>query len=368
MAVYKDNWNGYKGGTWRVTCRFKNWKGETERIDKRGFATKKEAQEFEREFMAKKRMDVNMSFEAYMDIYLSDVKPQLKKTTMATKENIIEHHIKPYFANKALSEITATDILQWQNEMLSERDEQGKGYSPTYLRTVQNQLSAALNHAVRYYGLSKNPCHANKRLGKSKGKEMLFWTKEEYLKFSEKMKCKPVSYYAFQMLYWTGIRCGELLALTRSDFDFDKRMLRINKNFQVVKGVEYVTTPKTEKSIRTIDMPEFLCEEMQDYFDSLYKLDENARIFPITKSYLHHEMNRGAKEAGVKRIRIHDLRHSSCALLIELGYSPIQIADRLGHESVAITERYSHLYPSVQKQMAQKLDEAFRKKEDEKNG
>ncbi len=144
-------------------------------------------------------------------------------------------------------------------------------------------------------------------------------------------------------------------------------MLRINKNYQVVKGVEYITTPKTEKSIRTIDIPDFLCEEMQDYFDSLYKLDDNTRIFPITKSYLHHEMNRGSKEAGVKRIRIHDLRHSSCALLIELGYSPIQIADRLGHESVAITERYSHLYPSVQKQMAQKLNEVFKQRGNEES-
>ena len=197
---------------------------------------------------------------------------------------------------------------------------------------------------------------------------MLFWTKEEYLRFSEKMKNKPVSYYAFQMLYWTGIRCGELLALTKNDFDFERKTLRINKNYQVVKGVEYVTTPKTEKSNRMIDLPDFLCMEMQDYFDSLYKLDDDTRVFPITKSYLHHEMDRGSKQAGVKRIRIHDLRHSSCALLIELGYSPIQIADRLGHESVVITERYSHLYPSIQKQMAQKLDEEFRKKEDGKNG
>lgn len=247
--------------------------------------------------------------------------------------------------------------------LLSLRDDQGKGYSQTYLRTIQNQLSAIFNHAVRYYDLPKNPCTATKKMGKSKSREMLFWTKEEYLKFSEVMKEKPVSYYAFQILYWTGIRCGELLALTRADFDLEKRTLRINKTYQVVKGKEMITSPKTEKSNRTIELPQFLCDEMRDYFDSLYKVDEKSRVFVVTKSYMHHEMDRGAREAGVKRIRIHDLRHSSCALLINLGYSPIQIAERLGHESITITERYSHLYPSVQRQMADRLDEAF--KEDE---
>ena len=182
------------------------------------------------------------------------------------------------------------------------------------------------------------------------------------------MKKKPVSYYAFQILYWTGIRCGELLALTKADFDFERRIMSINKNYQVVKGEELITTPKTEKSIRQIDLPEFLCKEIQDYIDSLYKVDDNSRLFVITKSYLHHEMDRGCKETGVKRIRVHDLRHSSCALLINLGYSPIQIAERLGHESVSVTERYSHLYPSAQRKMADNLDRVFDEEGEESNG
>ena len=126
-----------------------------------------------------------------------------------------------------------------------------------------------------------------------------------------------------------------------------------------------ITSPKTEKSNRTIELPEFLCEEMQDYFDSLYKIGDNSRIFEVTKSYLHHEMDRGSKAANVKRIRIHDLRHSSCALLINLGYSPVEIAERLGHESVTITDRYAHLYPSVQRDMANRLDEAFKEGEED---
>lgn len=359
MAVYKDKWNGYNGDTWRVSCYYNNWKGERKKHEKRGFTTKKEALAYEREFIAKTSKDINMGFSTFIDIYMSDLRPQLKKSTIANKENIIEFHIRPYFENMSLSEINSIHILQWQNELLGLRDENGKGYSQTYLRTIQNQLNAIFNHAVKYYDLPKNPCIANKKMGKSKSKEMLFWTKEEYLKFIEQMKDKPISYYAFQILYWTGIRCGELLALTREDFDLERRLLFVNKTFQVVKGEELITTPKTEKSNRQIDLPEFLCNEIQDYFDSLYKMNPKSRLFNVTKSYLHHEMDRGSKAAGVKRIRVHDLRHSSCALLIELGYSPVQIGQRLGHESVTITERYSHLYPSVQRQMADKLNKAF---------
>ena len=105
-----------------------------------------------------------------------------------------------------------------------------------------------------------------------------------------------------------------------------------------------------------ITMPEFLSEELESYIGMLYGLNENDRIFQISKSYLHHEMDRGSKAAGVKRIRIHDLRHSHISLLIDMGFSAVAIADRVGHESIEITYRYAHLFPSKQKEMAIKLD------------
>ena len=152
---------------------------------------------------------------------------------------------------------------------------------------------------------------------------MLFWTQEEYQKFAFAVMDKPVSYYAFEMLYWCGIRLGELLALTYGDFDFVKQTVRINKSYQCIKGKDVVTTPKTKKSNRTIVMPDFLCDEMQRYFKGLYKPKKNDRVFLITKAYLHSEMRRGCKETGVKRIRIHDLRHSHVSLLIDMGFTPL---------------------------------------------
>ena len=158
------------------------------------------------------------------------------------------------------------------------------------------------------------------------------------------------------MLYWCGIREGELLALTPADFDFKRSMVKIDKSYQRIRKRDVITPPKTMNSNRTIDMPQFLCEEVQDYIKMLYGISETDRLFPVSKSYLHHEMDRGAKEAGVKRIRIHDLRHSHISLLIDQGFSALAIAKRVGHESIDITYRYAHLFPSRQKEMAQKLD------------
>ena len=117
-----------------------------------------------------------------------------------------------------------------------------------------------------------------------------------------------------------------------------------------------ITDPKTPKSVRVIQMPQFLTDEIRDYLKSLYKVQPDQRNLEVTKSYLHHEMARGAKEAGVQRLRIHALRHSHVALLIEMGFSALAIADRVGHESVDITYKYAHLFPSKQQEMAQKLD------------
>ena len=240
--------------------------------------------------------------------------------------------------------------------MLACKDKKGNPYSETYLKTVHNQLSAIFNHAVRYYELKSNPAAKAGNMGKAQTKEIEFWTKEEYLKFSEAIMDKPLSFYAFEMLYWCGIRLGELLALTPADFDFEKGVVTINKSYQRLQCEDVITEPKTAKSNRIIQMPDFLVEEIKDYLKLLYGYKSTDRIFPITKSYLHHEMDRGAKAAGVKRIKLHSLRHSAISLLIDLGFSAVAIADRVGHESIDITYQYAHLFPTKQIEMAQKLN------------
>lgn len=200
-------------------------------------------------------------------------------------------------------------------------------------------------------------------MGKAKNGEMQFWTKTEYLQFIEAMMDKPRSFYAFEMLYWTGIREGELLALTPADFDFERQTVSITKSYQRMKGRDVITDPKTQKSNRVVQMPSFLCNEIQDYIKTLYAVQPDDRIFQVTKSYLFREMERGCKETGVKRIKVHGLRHSHISLLIDMGFSALAIADRVGHESIDITYRYAHLFPTRQAEMANKLD--MERKEDE---
>ena len=182
-----------------------------------------------------------------------DRRNRIKDSTWESKDHIIRTKLLPYFGRLKMSSITPQQIIRWQNELINYRDKNGKPYSPVYLKTIQNQLSAIFNHAVRYYNLKENPCVKAGSMGKKKSREMLFWTKDEYLKFIDAMMDKPLSFYAFEMLYWCGIREGELLALTPADFDFQKRTVTISKSYQRISGRDVITTPKTEKSNRTFD-------------------------------------------------------------------------------------------------------------------
>ena len=297
-----------------------------------------------------------MTFESFVEIYTSDIKDRVKKNTWLTKENIINSKLLPHFKDKKINEIKPADVIAWQNHMMQSKNDKGEKFSPTYLKTIHNQLSAIFNHAVRFYELPSNPAQKAGNMGKEKTKEMLFWTKEEYLKFADSMMDKPISFYAFELLYWCGLRMGELLALTAEDFDFEKSTVRINKSYQRIEKEDIITEPKTPKSNRIISMPDFLCEEIEEYVKSIYGLEPPDRLFQITKSYLHHEMDRGSKEQNIKRIRVHDIRHSHVSLLIDMGFSAVAIADRVGHESIDITYRYAHLFPTKQSEIANKLN------------
>ena len=351
MKAEKDK----KTGKWLIQYRYTDWQGKRRKSTKRGFATKREAEEWLRNFLITQKADFDMKFADFWKMYCADMETRLREHTMRTKKYIVELKILPYFGNKRVNDITAADIRQWQNELIK------MGYSPTYLKTINNQLSAIFNYAVRYYDLKSNPCAKAGSMGKSKAEEMDFWTGEEFRKFIDSVMNKRLSYMAFMTLYWTGMRMGELLALNPKDVDLEKKTISITKSYQRLGKKDVITPPKTPKSKRVITIPEFLAADIKDYMDSLYDLQEDDRLFPITKYYLEHEMQRGIKESGVKRIRVHDLRHSHASMLIELGFSPLEIANRLGHEKVETTlNTYSHLYPNKQTKLAERLDREYK--------
>ena len=257
MAIYKND-----NGTWYVMIRYQDWTGARKQKCKRGFSTRKEAADWELQFKLQKKASVDMTMESFCTMYEEDVRPSLKQSTWLTKENIIQKKILPYLGKRKVSEITAKDVMDWHNQMRKLKTKTGKPLSPTYLKTIHGQLSTIFNHAVKYYDLSTNPARKAGALGEEEGKEMLFWTKEEYKRFAEEMMDKPLSYYAFQLLYWCGIRSG----------DDDKIRLNQRKPSKY-KGLRRFGP---EKNLQRINK---FMKERPIFYKNLIQMKENIRFY-----------------------------------------------------------------------------------------
>ena len=349
MPAYKDE----KTGKWFSKFYYTNWQGIKKQKWKRGFATKKEALGFERDFLEQQSANPDMTFQNLYEIYMEDMAARLKQSTLLTKKTVLQTHILPFFGSKPINEIKASDVRRWQAKLMSSPN----NYSQTYLKKINTELNSIINYAKRFYDLNTNPCGKAGTIGKAKAEEMDYWTYDEYIAFREGVKDKPLSYICFEVLYWTGMREGELLALSPADIDLDNKIISINRTYQRIGGKDVFTSPKTRKSKRKIPIPDFLCQELSDYIQSRYMLDADERQFPVTKSYLSHEMIRGCKITGAKKIRIHDIRHSHASLLINQGCDALMLADRLGHEKISTTlNTYSHLFPHKQQELMHSLE------------
>ena len=349
MPVYKDK----ERDTWFCKFNYKDWRDETKTKLKRGFRTKKEAQEWEREFLQVQQADMDMEFSKFVDVYFTDKAPRLKERTIETKRIMLDTRIIPYFGKLRMNAIKPADIMKWQNDMMDQ------GYKPTYLRMLQNQVTAVFNHAERFYGLKDNPCKKIDKMGKANARELNFWTKEEYDRFIQNFDEKEEMYrLMYQMLFWLGCRVGELLAICYGDINFKEKTVSITKTYYRRHKTDYITAPKTESSNRIVTMPNFLVEELKVYTDKMYELKAEERIFMVTDRAVQKKMKQKADKLNLKHIRVHDLRHSHIAFLIEKGTQPLIISKRVGHDSVTTTMNiYGHLYPDKQRQLADMLNE-----------
>lgn len=360
MPAYKYKLKSGKT-KWYANFYYTDWTGEKQHKCKRGFEREKDAKEYERDFLNNLATNPDITFGNLAKNYLNDLDTRLKPTTMENKRSIFDSKLLPYFKDIKICDIDELTVRQWQNELLNYRDEKtGEAYADTYLKTINNQLSAVLNYAVTYYKLKHNPCKVVGSIGKSEADAMQIWTLDQFEQFVEHEN-KSAGRLAFNILFWSGIREGELLALTIEDFLFDglnEYRLNVDENYAVVKGVEYILTPKTDASTRCITIPKFLYEEAMKYYNSLYEPNPKERLFYFTKSYLNTEIKRVSKLASYESIRVHDLRHSHASLLIELGWNILMVSKRLGHEKVDTTwKTYAHLYPNKEKMLATQLDE-----------
>lgn len=347
MSVYRDE----KQGTWYVSFRYVDWTGKKRQTMKRGFRLKKDALEYEEEFKRKASANMDMELKTFVEIYFEDKKNELKRRSIKIKKDMINKHIITYFGDKKMNAITPADIIQWQN-MIQEQE-----LSQTYQRMLQNQITALFNHAQKIYNLGNNPCKKVKKMGKADADEMQFWTLEEYEQYLSVIEVGSEDYIMVELLFWTGMREGELLALTPRDIDFKNNKIHISKTYYREDREDIITTPKTDCSTRTIEIPEFLKKEIAEYVEKHFQMPEDERLFPIVARTIQKRVACYIEASGVKKIRVHDFRHSHASYLINQGVQPLIIKERLGHKDIKITmNTYGHLYPSQQKEVAKMLD------------
>lgn len=353
MPSYYDE----KTKSWYCIFYFTDWTGTRKQKKKRGFERKKDAQEWERTFLLKQAAEPTMPFPTLCSLYLDDKKEHNKQITYETKKNRIEKWLLPYFENRTVDSITAADIRKWQADLKNSLNANGQPLSLGYMQNLVTELSSVFNFAVKFYGLSVNPCRvAGNTVGK-KQKSLNFWTKEEFDRFISTFDRDDPYYTAFLVLYYCGLRIGEFESLTAADIDTETNTITVNKTYHLLRGEGITTAPKTDKSNRTITMPTFLSDCIRRYKAMIYALTPSTRLFPASHSSYARQMESHIKKAGVKRIRIHDIRHSHASLLIEMGFSALLVSERLGHENVSTTLNiYSHLFPSRQTEVAERLD------------
>jgi integrase len=357
MSVYKNE----KTGKWYCIFRVTDWTGKRKQIKKAGFARRADALEYERNYTAKESGSLEMTFGALVELYMADAKARLRPTTYGSKEFIFDKKILPYFRDQDVLDITPAKIRQWQNELI------GKGYAATYLKTINNQMTAVFNFAVKYHGLKQNPAMVAGSMGKRSADEMNFWTLDEWDQFIAGMEGDLTASTAFNILFWTGMREGELLALSLNDVDFPRGGIHIRRSYARMGRDDLIQEPKTPKSRRFIPCPDFLMDMIREYAGRLYEYDPDDRLFPFTKDWVNDQLKRCCKRTGVKQIRVHDIRHSHVSMLVEQGADPLLIADRLGHERVSTTlGTYSHLYPDKGKTLADTLGDLKAKRDQER--
>lgn len=345
MPAYYDE----KTKSWYCKFYYTDYTGTKKQKKKRGFKLQREAKEYERSFLEHLQGTPDMTLQALYDIYIEDISHRLRKNTVDGKKNVFKNRILPYFKDKPINEIQATDIRAWQNEQIA------AGYSNAYLDRIMNMIVTIFNYAVTFYNLPVNPCTKAGHMGK-RTRSLNFWTLDEYNAIMEHVT-DPAAHIAIELLFYSGMRFGELLALTPADLDYKNQTISIMKSLQRKNRQNYITAPKTDNGVRVISMPAAVMEHLEDYTRKIYGLQQDNLIFTFTRSLIRNNMKRACTASGVSCIRIHDLRHSHVSLLIDLKFTPLLIAERIGDTVQMVNNTYGHLYPSRRQEVADRLNQ-----------
>ena len=327
--------------------------GKNVKKKKSGFQTKRDADEWERNYLQMRANLPSVSFRSVADAYLEDAAHLLKPHTLYARRLMLARYLLPAFGDQVVGDITPAAIRSFLLSL------DGK-MSRSYLATTRALLSTIFSFCTRYYGLPNNPVRSVGKLpAKTKSPDALhFWTPEQFARFILS-GLYPEHIAIFSVLFWTGMRLGECQALTRKDVDLDNATISISKTVSYVPPRRFVIQPpKTQAAVRTITIPHRLVAILEDWFRIKIMKSDSDLIFKIRYQANLNELFRlHAKRAGLPIIRIHDLRHSHASMLVDMGFPPIVIRDRLGHKDIQTTLNiYSHLYPHQGQDIADALD------------
>ena len=328
-------------------------------LSRSNIKTKQEARDYELSVtdFKKKGNNDNVSHKKYFDdlleAFTEDKRLRVRLSTFVSYDVLMTRFIKPAFSGKKLDEITPADVRTWQNAMMK------LDYSPQYLRKVDSLLSSVFKYGVRFFGMKVNPSKLAGSIGNYSSKKVDFWTLEEFTEFIKYVKDQRL-HLIYDILYWTGMRIGEVLALTPQDIDLAEQTIQVDKTFKRYHKKDIISPPKTKKSNRKVFINKGLTEEIRDYLTLNRQIGTDERMFTLSFDSVRDRLERTARKAGVKRIKIHDLRHSHASLLISMNITPLMVSERLGHEKVETTLNiYSHLYPDMQRKLTDALDSKF---------
>lgn len=338
MPAYKDK------DKWRVTFYYDSC-GQRKKKNKRGFDTKKNALEWEREFLSKTSGSEEMLFKSLCELYLEDCKIRQAQNTWINKIYKIKKWILPYFGKISVSEIDTMKVRTWQNRMVSMTSEGN-------VNAINILLKSIFEYGVKYKNFQSNPVKEsiiNKNIIR---KEKQLLTEEDLEKILTEER-NIVFQVAMKVLFWTGIRLGEMLALTFDDFDFEKRTMKINKSLNAYLKDKPISKTKTAKGNRTIHINDIVIESIQ----LLYEKELTNRPFSsITGTYVYTHIKRTAKRAGIEGVGVHTFRHSHASYLFSKGVNVLLISKRLGHSNISTTlDTYTHALKDMEDKMIEVL-------------
>ena len=359
MPVYKSKEEKTKDNKiWYYMVSYTDLLGSKKRYKSKKYATKDEATKEEAKFRLSigKGTKQNFTFGSiYNEFYL--YKSDKVRPTTLSRISVQYQHIKPYFENVKITELTKQKYIQWQNEMNK------KGLSTEYKNKIVKLLQELLNYSENMYGITSNVLKA---VGKfvnptERKKEMDFYTYEEFNKFISQVDDLTYKTF-FTTLYYCGLRLGEAQSLNWNDIDFKKKTISINKSLTTkIKGEKFVIMPpKTKSSIRTLPIPKIAEKSLLELYNSCKKIKDFNNdcfvfgvFFPLPDTTIKKRYQKYCIKTNIRKIRIHDFRHSCASLLINNGANITLVAKYLGHSNITMTlNTYSHMYKS-------KLDEVI---------